>query len=313
MPTGGGPCFLRSIVLGNCTLGNSTVLLRDLSILPRGVPACLALSLAECLTAWGGVELSTWRVPSTREEGELAWESSLSASKRVLSSGEAWELPAWEISLWWKSATYWGNLGTGCLGECTLCQWKSAIFWGSLGTACLGECTLCWWKSAIFWGSLRTACLGTACLGTACLGECTLCWWKSAVYWGSLGVACLGECTLCQCENVVFWGLPSWEISLSANERVLSTGEAWELPAWESCLSAGERVLSPREAWEMPARRNGSWEELFLPGKGEGKHLELPCLPGCCYLPAYYLPGEGPSSWGHLRALPSYTSFLFVY
>ena len=80
-------------------MGKSAVLLRDLTDLPRGLPACLALSLAKHLTAWGGGELSAWRVPSSGEEGELACESSLSVGERVLSSGEAWELPAWEISL----------------------------------------------------------------------------------------------------------------------------------------------------------------------------------------------------------------------
>ena len=77
-------------------LGDSTVQLRDCTDLPGGVPAYLALSLAEHLTAWGGAVLSAWRVPSSGEEGELAWESSLSASERVLSTGEAWELPAWK-------------------------------------------------------------------------------------------------------------------------------------------------------------------------------------------------------------------------
>ena len=52
MPTGERPCFLGSIVLGKYPLGNSAVLLRESADLPRGVPACLALSLAEHLTGW---------------------------------------------------------------------------------------------------------------------------------------------------------------------------------------------------------------------------------------------------------------------
>ena len=99
MPTGERPCFLGSIVLGKYPLGNSTVPLRDHADLPREVPACLALGLAKHLTAWGGPVLSARRVLSSREKGELAWESSLSAGERVLSTREGWKLPAWEISL----------------------------------------------------------------------------------------------------------------------------------------------------------------------------------------------------------------------
>ena len=163
---------------------------------PQGVPACLALSLSECLIAWGSVEL-------------------------CLESGILWgrgETCLGELTLFqWKRVVFWGSLGTACLGDLTLlvkeCYLpgkpgtclpgrahsllvKSAIFGGSLGTACLGECTLCWWKSAIFQGSL----------GTACLGDLTLCWWKSAIYWGSLGIACLGENPLCQWECAVSQG-----------------------------------------------------------------------------------------------------------
>ena len=63
--------------------------------------ACEALSLAEHLTAWGRTTLSAWgRVLSSGEAWELpAWEITLSAWERVLSTREAWELPGWEISL----------------------------------------------------------------------------------------------------------------------------------------------------------------------------------------------------------------------
>ena len=154
------------------------------------VPACLALSLAEYLTAWGGEELSAWRVPSSGEEGELAWESSLSVGERVLSSWEAWE--AWEIPLSaMKRVLCWGSLGNACLGECTLCLWESAIFWGRLGIACLGiacleDVTLCWWEHVICQRGLEIT----------STGELTLCWWKSVFFHESLGIACLGKLTL---------------------------------------------------------------------------------------------------------------------
>ena len=87
------------------------------------------------------------------------WESGLSAGERVLSSKEAWELPAWGVPAWelptWESALsagesmfFLGGLGTACLrtdclGEHTLSQRESAINWGSLDAGYLGEHTLC--------------------------------------------------------------------------------------------------------------------------------------------------------------------------
>ena len=74
------------------------------------------------------------RVLSTREAWDLpAWESTLSASERVLSTREAWDLPAWESAHSLpvrKSAIYWGSLGTACLGEMAL--GKSSFSWGRL-------------------------------------------------------------------------------------------------------------------------------------------------------------------------------------
>ena len=66
--------------------------------------ACEALSLAECLTtgiAWGRTALSAWeRVLSAGEAWELpAWETVLSTRGRVLSAREDQILPAWEIAL----------------------------------------------------------------------------------------------------------------------------------------------------------------------------------------------------------------------
>ena len=94
------------------------------------------------------------------------------------------------------------------------------------------------------------------------------------------------------------WELPAWEKSLSAGERVLSAGEAWELPAWESLLSASERVLSHQGSLGTACLGEmAPGEELFFLGKAErpeGKHLELTCLPECCYLPACYLPRGRP-------------------
>ena len=146
---------------------------------------CEALSLAEHLTTWGRTALSVWG--------------------RVLSSGEAWEVPAWEISLSLrKSALHWGSLGTACLEDLTLCLGKSVIHWGSLGTACLGDFTLCLGKSAISPGSLGTACLRRP--GNACLGDCTLCLGKSAIYQGSWGIVCLRDCTCCLGRSAVYWG-----------------------------------------------------------------------------------------------------------
>ena len=76
--TGEGPCLLGSIVLGKYPLGNSTVALRDLADLPRGV-ACLPspkpCQAPDCLRRC--------RVPSSGEEGELPWESPLSAGESV--------------------------------------------------------------------------------------------------------------------------------------------------------------------------------------------------------------------------------------
>ena len=87
------------IVLGQYPLENSTVSLGDLANLPREgtclpspkpcqAPDCLRRCITLCLEStflWG--------------TGDLAWESSLSVGEGVLSSREAWELPAWEISL----------------------------------------------------------------------------------------------------------------------------------------------------------------------------------------------------------------------
>ena len=343
MPTGGGPCFLGSIVLGKYPLGNSTVLLRDLAILPRGVPACLALSLAEHLTAWGGVELSAWRVPSSQGRGgtclgeltlcqwkdvvfqgslrtaclgdltlcwwkvlstgeacELAaWESALSAGERVLSSGEAWELPAWESTLSADEKV----LSSGEAWELPAC----------LGTACLGECTLCWWKSAIFQGNLWIAC-GTCLHGRnhsllvkecyllgkagSCLPgrACTLCQWESVVFWGGLETACLGDITLLPMKECYPLGKPGNCLPWRAASLLVR----------ECCLLGNPGNCLPG--------RNGSGEELCLPGKAEGKHLELTCLPGCCYLPACYLPGgkalAAGDTWELCQVIPP--SFLFI-
>ena len=175
------------------------------------LPACLALSLAECLTAWGGIGLSAWRVLSSGEEGKLSWESSL---------------------CWWESVFFWGSLRIACLGECTAC--RSAVCQGSLGNACLGECTAC--QSAICWGSLGPACLGEhtplpekecylpgkpgnclpgrahsllekKCYLLGKLGNCLPgepCRRKSAISQGSLGTACLEEHTPCWGKSVIF-------------------------------------------------------------------------------------------------------------
>ena len=159
MPTGEGPCFLGSIVLGKYPLGNSAVSLGDLTDLPREgtcLPSPKPCQAPDCLRRCR--TLSAWRVPSSREEGKLAWESSsLSVGERVLSSGEAWELPAWEISL----STSERVLSTREAWE--LHAWESAL---SAGKRVL---------------SSRES-LGPACLGTAGLVEFTLCQWKSAIY-----------------------------------------------------------------------------------------------------------------------------------
>ena len=93
------PASWEALSWGNTPWGTAVSHWETLLISLEELPACLALSLAEHLTAWGGVVLSACRVPSSGEEGELPWKSSLSAGERVLSSREAWELPAWEISL----------------------------------------------------------------------------------------------------------------------------------------------------------------------------------------------------------------------
>ena len=144
-----------------------------------------------------------------------------------------------------------------------------------------------------------------------------------------------GRTTLSAWEKVLSvgeaWELPAWETALSAWERVLSTGEAWELPAWElpasgTTFSAWERVLSTKEAWELPA-----WEIVLSAGgkstvclgslRGSPRSYWPACLRtvswlwgpnGQHYLPVI-CPGEGPSRQENLRALPSYTSFLFIY
>ena len=141
MPTGEGPCFLGSIVLGKYPLGNSTVLLRDLTNLPRGVPACLALSLAENLTAWGGVELSAWRVPSSREEGELPGRAhSLLVKECCLPGkpgnclpGRSHSLPVKECYLLWKPRN--------CLpGRCHSLLVKECYLPGKPGNCLPGDC-----------------------------------------------------------------------------------------------------------------------------------------------------------------------------
>ena len=219
------------------------------------LPACLALSLAKCLTAWGDIGLSAWRVLSSREEGELA---------------------LGELNLcWWEGVFFWGSLRIACLGECTTCRSayllgkpgeclpgrahylpQSAICRGSLGTtclgtACLGEHTAC--QSAICWGSL-----GTTCLGTACLGECTPCWRKSAISQGSLGTACLEECTPCRRQSVIYWG--------SLGTACLGTA-----CLGDSTPCQGKSVIFHRGLGTC------------LPGKIlKGKCYELTCLPACC-------------------------------
>ena len=100
--------------------------------------------------------------------------------------------------------------------------------------------------------------------------------------------------------------------------RVLFPREDWELPAWEDwglaawevALSAKERVLSARGAWGLPA-----WEIVLRALFSWALGVKLPACKALvarvtCLLFAW---GEGPSGWENLRAMPSYTSFLFIY
>ena len=95
---GKDPASWEALSWGSTPWGTTVSCWETLLITLEGLPACLALSLAECLTAWGGVVLSACRVLSSGEEGEPPWETSLSG-ERVISSGEACELPAWKSAL----------------------------------------------------------------------------------------------------------------------------------------------------------------------------------------------------------------------
>ena len=183
-----------------------------------------------------------------------------------------------------------------------------------------GETSLLWLRdSAVHPRGIACLPEGITCLQIAGLRGpkpwrvCLTAWGGTTLSaWG--GVLSMGE----------HWELPAWKISLSASERVLSTREAWELPAreislsageksaicweawelpaWEISLSAWERALSPMEDWELPA-----WEDWIL--------RTVSCLwgpSGQGYLPVV-CPGEGPRGQENLRAMPSYTSFLFIY
>ena len=285
VPTGERPCFLGNIVLVKYPLRNSTVLLRHLADLPMGVPACLALSLAEHLTTWGGVELSAQRVSSSGEEGELAWEISLSASERVLSSSKAWE-----ISLSASEEYYLLGKPGNCLpGRCHSLPVKECYLLGKPGNFLPGRSHSLPVKECYFLGKPGN-CLPGRC-HSLLVKECYL-----------LGKA--GNC------------LP-WKISLSPNERVLSTGEAWELPAWESSLSASERVLSSGEAWGLPA-----WEK-WLQGRalspredweawGEALRVNLPAWPllSACLLFAQGKALATRETWELCQIVPP--SFLFI-
>ena len=166
MPTGEGPCLLGSIVLGNTPWGRALSHWETLLTSLEELPACLALSLAKYLTAWGGKGLCLETTILQGRGGKLPWESLLSAGERVFSSGEAWELPAWESALservlssgeaWELPAWELPAWELPALGEHTACQ--SAVCLGSLWTACLGECTPCQRRGDIYWGSLGTAC-----------------------------------------------------------------------------------------------------------------------------------------------------------
>ena len=229
VPMGERPCFLGSIVLGRYPLADHAVLLTDHAVLPREVPACLSLSLAEHLTAWGGAVLSAWRVMSFGEEGELAWESSLSASERVLYTREAWELPAWESSL----SAGERMQSTGEAWE--LPAWESSLSASERVLSSGESWELPAWKKSL-WGRALSSRED----------------WELLAWESSLSAS---ESVLSTSEA---WELPAWERWLWG--RALSPREGWELPvwedwglpAWEIALSAGGRVLSAKGPCGLP-------------------------------------------------------------
>ena len=84
-PLGKDPASWEALSWGDTPWGRALSHWETLLTSLEKLPACLALGLAEHLTAWGGIGLSAWRVLSSREEGKLPWESSLSAGERVFS------------------------------------------------------------------------------------------------------------------------------------------------------------------------------------------------------------------------------------
>ena len=313
MPIGRGrPCFLGSTSLGRCHLGNIPVWLRDSAVHPRGnaclpegitclgiaglrgpkpcrAPDCLGkdhtpclrrsavhqgrlgtaclgdLTLRQSVIHWGSLgtaclgDLSlsaSERVLSTREAWELpAWEISLFAGERVLSARKAWELPAWEISLSAWELPAW---------EISLAAGERVLSAGEAWELPAWEIMLSAWERVL---SPRE--------------DWELPAWKDQV-------------------------LPAWEIALSAWERVLSAREvpAWRalgLPAWEIALRG--RALSTWEAWGEALGINlHAWELLAA---CEALVARVTCL--------LFAQGKALAVGKTWELLTSYTSFLFIY
>ena len=174
----------------------------------------------------------------------------------MLSTGEAWELPAWKSSLSarWRECYLLGKPGNCLPGRAHSLPVKECYLPGKPGNCLLGRAH------------------------SVPVKECYL----------------PGKHGIC---------LPGSYHSLLMKECYLPGKPGRCLPGRAHSLPVRECYLPGRSGNCLPGR-NGSGEELFLPGKAEGKPWEL------SYLSACYLPREGPSSWGNLRALPSYTSFL---
>ena len=200
----------------------------------------------------------------------------------------SWEALAWEDATWGTLLSGWeialSPLGVlpACLDcqeylgkDCTLCLGRSAVHWGSLGTACLGGLTLCWERVLLPGDAWGLPAWEDQVLPA---WEITLsAWGKGVSAREAGGIACLRDCTVCLGKSAIYWE----SMGIACLGRALSAWEAW-----------GEALGVDLAAWELLAACEG------LSGQG--------------YLPVICL-GVGPSGWENLRAMPNYTSFLFIY